>query len=170
MFPVVTNTKVFNVQIFIRNWKGNRNIYATPYLPSNLWKFSLSSLPVQYHSTVTNNALGIVENRLVFYEPVAIAINKHYRIIVPISLIHTLFSLFHASPATSHVREYKNLYRIKLCFFWPNMRFKIHRWIKQCPHYRLIFCWCRWGQEVVFSFVLTFGCLVNILIVMVMWY
>ena len=31
------------------------------------------------------------------------------------------------------------------------MRFKIHRWIKQCPHYRLIFCWCRRGQEVVFS-------------------
>ena len=32
--------------------------------------FTLLSLPVQYRSAVTNNALGIIQNRLLFYEPV----------------------------------------------------------------------------------------------------
>ena len=82
-------------------------------------RVTISSLPAQYRSAIANNILGIVEGRLVFYETVPTTSNKIYRIVVPVSLRHTIFSLLHASPTTGHMREYKILYRIKIRFFWP---------------------------------------------------
>ena len=91
---------------------------------------TLSSLPVKYRRAITDNTLGIVENRVVFYESVPKATNKNCHIVIPISPWHTIFFLLHTSPATGHVGEYKTLYRIKLRFFWSKIRSEIHRWIK----------------------------------------
>ena len=46
--------------------------------------------------------------------------------------------------------EYKNLYRIKLRFFWLKLRSDIHRWINECPHCQLTFRWRRRGQKHMF--------------------
>ena len=75
-------------------------------------KFTLSSLLVQYHSAVIDNALGIVENPLVFYEQILTTIDKICRIIVPASLRHTIFSLLYTSLAAGLMGEYKILYQI----------------------------------------------------------
>ena len=93
----------------------------------------------------------MVEGRLVFFEQVATTANQICRIVVPISLRRTIFSLLHASPAAGHMGEYKTLYRIRLRFFWPRMRSDIHQWIKECPHCRLTFHWRRRGHELMFS-------------------
>ena len=56
--------------------------------------YILSSFPTQYRSVIANNALGIVECRLVFYEPVSTTFNQIYRILIPLSLRNTIFSFF----------------------------------------------------------------------------
>ena len=89
-------------------------------------KITLSSLPVQYRCTVANNSLGIVENCFIFYELVPTTVKNLFRIIVPVSLRHTIFSLSHSYLAAGHMGEHKTLYRIKLRFFWPKMRSEIH--------------------------------------------
>ena len=105
----------------------------------------------QYRSDVSNNSLGIVEGRLVIYEPVSTTVNQICRIVVPISLRHLIFSLLHASPVAGHMGEYKTIYCIRLRSFWPKMRSNIHRWIKQCPHCQLTFRWRSRFQELIFS-------------------
>ena len=106
-------------------------------------KTTLSSLPVQFCSAIANNYLGIVEGRLEFYETVITTTNKICRIVVAVSLRHTIFSLLHASPSAGHMGEYKTFYRIKLRFFWLKLRSDIHRWIKECLHCQLVFRWRR---------------------------
>ena len=56
-------------------------------------KATLSSLPAQFRSAIANNNLGIVEGCLVFYETVITTANKIYRIVVLVSLRHTILSL-----------------------------------------------------------------------------
>ena len=68
-------------------------------------KATLSSLPAHLRSAIANNNLGIVEGRLVFYETVITTANKICRIVVHVSLRHTIFSLLHASPTTDHMGE-----------------------------------------------------------------
>ena len=50
----------------------------------------------------------------------------------------------HASPVAGHMGEYENLYRIRICFFWPRIRADIKKWIQQYPNYILT---CRWRQQ-----------------------
>ena len=85
----------------------------------NPWNGIISSFPSEYHSTATNNILGIVEGRLAFYEPVPTTINQICRIVVPISLRQTIFSLLYTSLAAGYMEEYKILYRIKWRFISP---------------------------------------------------
>ena len=33
----------------------------------------------------------------------------------------------HASPVAGHMGEYENLYRIRICFFWPRIRADIKK-------------------------------------------
>ena len=68
-------------------------------------KGTISSLPTQFRSAIANNNLGIGEYRLVFYRTVITTANKIFRIVVPVSLRHTIFSLLHASPTTDHMGE-----------------------------------------------------------------
>ena len=59
----------------------------------------------QHRIDVSNNALGIVEGRIVSFEKVPTTTNQICRIVVPISLRRVIFSLLHASPAARHMGE-----------------------------------------------------------------
>ena len=61
--------------------------------------------------------LCIINDRLVYIEPVSVASNHLCRIVVPLSLRRVIFDALYASPAAGHMGEYKTLYRIKLRFF-----------------------------------------------------
>ena len=89
-------------------------------------KNALPYFPAKYRSVVTNNTLGIVEDRLVFNEPVQTTVRQICRIVVPISRRHNIYFLLHAFPAAGHIGEYQTLYRIRLRLFWPKMRSGIH--------------------------------------------
>ena len=89
-------------------------------------KVIISSLPAQYRSKIINNTLCIVDGRLVFYGTVPKPTNKICRILVPVSLRHTIVFLLHTSPTVGHMGEYITLYHIKLRFFWPKVRSDIH--------------------------------------------
>ena len=121
-------------------------LYQQPFA-----KNYLSSFLAQYRHAVTNNSLGIVEGRLVFFEKFSATDNRICRIVVPISLRRIIFSLLHASPTTGYVEEYKTLYRVRLRLFWPRMCSEIYQLIKKCPHCRLTFHWRRRGHELMLS-------------------
>ena len=139
LFQFATNVKFFNVE---NTYTADKEIEIRiqHLIYHQLFdKIILSSLPTQFLIVISNNALGIVENRLVFYEPVLININKVFRIIIPLTLRHTIFYLLRTSSVADHMGEYKTLYRFKLSLSWPKIRSEIHQWIKQYPHCQLTF-------------------------------
>ena len=81
----------------------------------------------QHRIDVSNNALGIVEGRIVSFEKVPTTTNQICRIVVPISLRRVIFSLLHAYSADGHIGKYKTLYRIILRFFWTRIRSDINQ-------------------------------------------
>ena len=73
-------------------------------------------LPTAYRTVITRNLLGIIEDMLVYYEPIATVTNHICRIVVPIFLRRIIFDPMHATPVVGHMGEYKTLYCIKLRF------------------------------------------------------
>ena len=72
-------------------------------------KLCVNKLAVTYRNTIANNLLCIINDRLVYIEPVTISTNHIFCIIVPLSLRRIIFIALYASPATSHMGEYKTL-------------------------------------------------------------
>ena len=82
-------------------------------------KLCVLKLAVTYRTALANNLLCIINDRLVYLEPVTISTNHICLIVVPLSLRRIIFIALHASPAVGHMGEYKTLYQINLRFFWP---------------------------------------------------
>ena len=80
-------------------------------------KLDTTPLAVTYRKAIAQNLLCIINDRLVYIEPVTVSSNHLCRIVVPLSLQRVIFDALHASPAAGHMGEYKTLYRIKLRFF-----------------------------------------------------
>ena len=78
---------------------------------------TILQLPVAYRSAIARNLLGLLEGRFVYYDPVSTISNHICRIVVPLSLRRTIFTLIHATPVAGDMGKYKTLYRIKLRFF-----------------------------------------------------
>ena len=112
---------------------------------------TILQLPAAYRSAISRNLLGLPEGGLVQYGPVPTVSNQMCRIVVPLSLHRTIFTLMHATPVAGHMGEYKTLYRIKLRFFWPRLRSDVADWMKQCAHCLLTTRWRRRGRELMFS-------------------
>ena len=62
----------------------------------------------------------------------------------------------HATPIARYMGEHKTLYRNKFRFFWPLLRSDVSDWIKQCAQCMLIYRWRRRGQELMFSWPVSF--------------
>ena len=77
----------------------------------------LKLFPASYRTAIVRNLLGLLQGRLVYYEPIPSVTKNNSRIIVLTSLRHTIFNLIHAIPVAGHIDEYKTLYRIRLRFF-----------------------------------------------------
>ena len=86
-------------------------------LTINPLKSILSPLPAQYQGSVANDALGIIENCIIFYEVVLRTINKICRIRGPVSLRHTIFYFLYTSPTSGHMEKCK-LFIVLNCVFF----------------------------------------------------
>ena len=81
---------------------------------AHLDKPTILNLPVSYRTVFARKYLGLLEGRIVYYEPIP-TVTKHIcRICVPISSHHTIFNMIHVAPVTGHMGEYKTLYQIRL--------------------------------------------------------
>ena len=100
---------------------------------------TILQFPATYRSAIARNLIGLLEGRLVYYDPETTVTNHMYRIVVPFSLRRTIFSLIHATPVAGYMGECKTLYRIKLNFFWPRLCSDVAEWIKRCPHCMFIY-------------------------------
>jgi hypothetical protein len=76
-------------------------------------------------------------------------------IIAPDSHRRHLFSAYHASPITGHMKEFKTLHRLCLRFLWPKMRSDIASWVRMCPHCILTNKHTRENKELIFSWPIT---------------
>ena len=77
-------------------------------------KLDIAPLAVTYRKAIAQILLCIINDRLVYIEPVSVASNHLCRIVVPLSLRRVIFDALYASPDAGHMDEYKTLYRIKL--------------------------------------------------------
>ena len=80
-------------------------------------ELDIAPLAVTYRRAIAQKLLCIINDRLVYVEPVTVSSNHLCRIVVPLSLRRVNFDALHASPDVGHMGEYKNMYRIKLRFF-----------------------------------------------------
>ena len=108
-------------------------------------------LLVAYRSVIARNPLGILEGRLVYYEPITTIINHICHIVVPTSLRRIIFNLMYAAPVAGNMGEYKTIYHIRLIFSWPRLRSDVAEWMKQCAHCMLTYCSRHCGQKSMFS-------------------
>ena len=74
-------------------------------------------LPATYRTTIARNLIGLLEYRLVYYEPVPKVTNHTCCIIVPLSPRRKTVTLIYTTPVDRYMREYKTMYRIKLRIF-----------------------------------------------------
>jgi len=95
---------------------------------------TILQLSAAYRSAIARNLLGLLEGRLVYYDPAPTVSNHICRIVVPLYLHRTIFTMMHATPVAGHMGEYKTLHRIKLRFFWLRLRSDVADWMKQCVH------------------------------------
>ena len=65
-----------------------------------------------YRTIISRNLLGLLEGRLVYYEPIPTVTKNNCRIIASASLRYTIFILMHAIPVARHMRKYKTFSRI----------------------------------------------------------
>ena len=100
--PATTHTRVLSDRLSIN---------------SPLHKPTILQFPATYRSTITRDLIGLLEGRLVYYDPETTVTNHMYRIVAPFSLRRTIFTLIHATPVAGYIGECKTLYRIKLNFF-----------------------------------------------------
>ena len=72
--------------------------------------------PTTYRTAIARNLIGLLEGRLVYYEPIPTVSIRICRIVVQQLLSHHIFNLRHVSPLAGHMSEYKTLYLIRLRF------------------------------------------------------
>ena len=109
---------------------------------SLLDKQTILQLPVAYRTTIARNLLGLLEGRLICYEPTPTVTNHICCITVPIFLRRKIFTLRCATPLTGHMGGgYKALYGIKLRFFWSRLCSDVADWIKKCSNCMLAYHW-----------------------------
>ena len=94
----------------------NRVLIDRLSINSPLDELTILQLPAAYRSAISRNLLGLLEGRLVFYNPVSTFTNHICRIAVLFSLRRTIFILVYAISIAGHIGEYKTIYRIKLRF------------------------------------------------------
>ena len=100
---------------------------------------TIIKLLVAYRTTIDRKILGLLEGKLVYYEPVPTITRHICRIIVSISLRHTIFNLIHGTHVTGQMREYKLPYWILFHFFWSQLCSYVSDLIKKCPHCMLTY-------------------------------
>ena len=80
-------------------------------------KLGIVSLSFTYRRAIVQNLHCIINDRLVYVELVTVSSNHLCRIVISLSLRRVIFDALHDFPTTSHMGEYKTLYRIKILFF-----------------------------------------------------
>ena len=71
----------------------------------SMYKLCIDKLVVTYRHAIANNLLCIINDILVYIEPVTISTNHICRIIVLLSFRRIIFIALHASPAADHMGE-----------------------------------------------------------------
>jgi hypothetical protein len=112
---------------------------------------ALNKVSSAYHPYLHDNRMQLLHGKLVALQPVSNHSQVLALIVVPTSLHHHLFSAYHASPITGHIKEFKALHRLCLHFLWPKMRGNISSWVRMCPHCVLTDKNTRENKELVFS-------------------
>ena len=76
----------------------------------------------------------IVGNELLLQKPINMEDQYIGLSIVPVSLRCKLFVHYHSSLSGGHTGAYKNLLKLRMCFFWPLMRKSIKLWVSKCAY------------------------------------
>jgi hypothetical protein len=116
---------------------------------------SLNKVSSTYHPFLRDSHMRMMNGKLVVMQPVSNGSQVLALIVAPLSLRHHLFSAYHASPVTGHMKEFKTLHHLRLRFLWPKMRADIASWVRMCPHCVLTDKQTRENKELVFSWPVT---------------
>ena len=70
---------------------------------------TILQFPAVCRSAIVRNLLWLLEGRLVYYNPVPTVSNHICRIVVPLSLLGTIFTLMHAKPIAGYIGDFSGL-------------------------------------------------------------
>ena len=89
---------------------------------ATLGEKDIRALPLSYRHPLIEKSIKILNGRLVILTPIGAASWFLTLIIVPESLRQLIFQAYHSTPTDAHMKRYKTLLIVRLCFFWPKMR------------------------------------------------
>jgi hypothetical protein len=75
---------------------------------------ALNKVSSAYRPYLRDNRMQLLHGKLVALQPVSNRSQVLALIVVPASLRRHLFSAYHASPVTGHMKEFKTLHRLRL--------------------------------------------------------
>ena len=115
----------------------------------------LQEIQAEYHQHLKTDFVRMLHDKLIVYKPIFKDVKHIGLIIVPSSLRRIIFSHYHAGPSGGHMGEYKNLFRIRMRFWWHGMRRDIKLWIKSCAACVSYNVWQNRKSELYFSWPVT---------------
>ena len=129
--------------------------YFHSHKPINIPDKIINNVGMGYQQHLKKCLIGLVGNKLMLFKPLTMDTKYIGLIVVPQSLRRTLFDHFHVGPSGGHMGTYKTLFRLKMRFFWPNMREDIKNWVRMCDHCIAYNAWRTRQSELYFSWHIT---------------
>ena len=102
----------------------------TRILISNLKKFKPSAIPadiistvhISYHKHIRQGNIALLGGKTLLFKPLNMGSKFLSLIIVPTTIIRTLFDHYNIGPSGGYTGVYKTMYRLRMRFFWPGLR------------------------------------------------
>ena len=107
---------------------------------NNVFKAYKRHIKLQQISYLNDDKINISNHNkkqlLLLSKHLATLVNHLYvaMIIIPQSLISSVFIHFNAGPSGGHMEEYKTVYIICLQLFWNKLREDVKQWVTDCVH------------------------------------
>ena len=92
------------------------------YTPKTIPAEIIQRVHMSYRSYLKKGSIVLLGEKLLLFKDIHMVNKLLSLIIVPDTLRRTLFDHYHSGPSGGHMGEYKTLYRLRMRFFWPNLR------------------------------------------------
>jgi hypothetical protein len=107
-----------------------RDLITNPFKINNM---TLNMVNYNYRATLCQSLLVIMDDMLIFREPVCGGSSYTRLQLVPAEFYNIIFVAFHSNAIGGHLNAYRTLHHICQRYYWPGMYSNIKQMCNACP-------------------------------------